>query len=84
MTSGIAVSLAFIFLVLYLEVFVLLELKRFVFWLIDKLDRIISISVDDQKLTYDIAGGDQIVHTYDPAPAARKTFNRIVDALKVG
>ena len=43
-----------------------------------------TISVDDQKLTYDIAGGDQILQTYDPAPAARKTFNRIIDALKVG
>ena len=43
-----------------------------------------TISVDDQKLTYDIAGGNQIVQTCDPAPAARKVFNQIVDALIVG
>ena len=57
MTSGIAASLAFIFIVLYLEVFVLLELLRFVFWLIDKLDGILRSGHHGDKESSDSDGG---------------------------
>ena len=43
-----------------------------------------KIRVDNQSLTYGFVGNSQIVQTCDPAPVARKIFNRIVDALKVG
>ena len=57
MTSGIAASLAFIFIVLYLEVFILLELLRFVFWLIDKLDGILRSEHHGDKKSSDSEGG---------------------------